>query len=687
MTSGPTQNYTDPDLGRWRPHPVLAGAVRAGLLALPVVLVVAFGLGAAHWFPADRLGVNRWAWVGVEVVVSLLLLLGATRVAKKLLPLSSLLKLTLYFPDRAPSRMAVALRHLSPDALRHTLAAPSAHGRKLTEERDHAARLLDLIAAIGAHDALTAGHSERVQAYAALVGKELGLSAQDAAKLSWAALLHDVGKLAVPAAILSKSTQPTSEEWAILATHPHAGREIAAPLEDWLGSWLDAIDQHHERWDGGGYPRGLSGTQISLGARIVAVVDAYDVITSARSYKAPLSAVAARQELARCAGTQFDPEVVRAMLAVSLGKLRMIAGPLSALSALPGLGSTPLPGLASVGGTVGSAAGAVTAAVVGAALGLVGPAVLPSDASPRTVAEGAVATAPSGTPTPLLGASDLDLPWTAEPTPSASPSAPGTDEGLGSEPGEEPSTDPTTVPPLPGGTPSVVPTPGLPSAIPTAVPSALPTAIPTALPTALPTAKPTAVPTAPAAPAVPSAPAAPSAPAPSPTPTGTNACEWAQNGWQPLPSKNLKDCDLRGRTLTGSFVDVDLKGADLTGAVLTSIDLTRADLKDAILTGATISSATLRERQPHRHRPHRRLDLEHLLRRRQARARPLRRGDGARQLVRARRPQEGHVPADPVHPGLVRHGEDRQHVPGRRRAGRLHPPVSAGGHRALPPHG
>ena len=115
--------------------------------------------------------------------------------------------------------------------------------------------------------------------------------------------------------------------------------QVAEPLREWLGPWLDAIGQHHERWDGAGYPAGLSGVGISQAARIVAVADAYDTITSARSYKKALPAAAARAELARCAGEQFDPQIVRAFLAIGLGRLRRVAGPLSVLSTLPGLPS------------------------------------------------------------------------------------------------------------------------------------------------------------------------------------------------------------------------------------------------------------------------------------------------------------------------------------------------------------
>ena len=102
-----------------------------------------------------------------------------------------------------------------------------------------------------------------------------------------------------------------------------------APLAEWLGDSARAVWEHHERFDGQGYPRGLSGTDISFAARVVSVADSYDVMTSARSYKKPLPAEAARVELAACAGSQFDPVVVRSFLNISLGRLRLMTGPLA----------------------------------------------------------------------------------------------------------------------------------------------------------------------------------------------------------------------------------------------------------------------------------------------------------------------------------------------------------------------
>ena len=146
------------------------------------------------------------------------------------------------------------------------------------------------------------------RAYSRMIGEELNLVPDDLDRLQWAGLLHDVGKLFVPGEILNKPGALTDEEFEIIKQHPGWGAQLCEPLRGWLGDWVDAVGQHHERWDGRGYPSGIAGEEISLAARIVAVADVYDVITSVRSYKPAEGAVDGRAELARCAGTQFDPK-------------------------------------------------------------------------------------------------------------------------------------------------------------------------------------------------------------------------------------------------------------------------------------------------------------------------------------------------------------------------------------------
>ena len=162
---------------------------------------------------------------------------------------------------------------------------------------------------------------------------------------------------------------------------------FVAPLADWLGDWVLAVKEHHEKYDGTGYPRGLAGDEISLAARIVAVTDVFDVITSARSYKAPMSGEAARKELIRSAGTHFDPSVVRAFMNVSMGKLRWVMGPVSWLAEVPFIG-----GISRLARDVVMFGGTATAVATLVFTGLI---------TPRAVSIEAVAAEPTPTSTTL----------------------------------------------------------------------------------------------------------------------------------------------------------------------------------------------------------------------------------------------------------------------------------------------
>jgi hypothetical protein len=297
MASGPTQNYDDPTLVAWRPHPALARMVRVCLALLPVTVALVVGILAVRLVPPSRVGLHPVLWLVLEVALTALLLVGVGRLTRRLLPLATLLRLTLVLPDRVPSRLAALKRAAPPEVLHVRVERAGAD-----DADGDAAVLLELVSALARHDRATFRHSERVHGYATLIGRELGVGAADTARLGWAALLHDVGKVTVPTEVLSKTARLDADEWATVTGHAAAGGSLAAPLSRWLGPWAGAIDEHHERWDGGGYPRGLAGEQISLGARIVAVADVFDVITSTRAYKTALPPDAARAELARCAG-------------------------------------------------------------------------------------------------------------------------------------------------------------------------------------------------------------------------------------------------------------------------------------------------------------------------------------------------------------------------------------------------
>jgi putative nucleotidyltransferase with HDIG domain len=393
-------------------------------------------------------------WVALSAAATLVLA-AAGKLSRRLLPLATLMRLSLVFPDGAPSRFRLARRSGTVATLEERLG-DARRGDTGRTPLEAAQLLLELIAHLDDHDRLTRGHSERVRAYAQSIGRELGLGRRELDLLNWAALLHDVGKLEVPHEVLTKSGRPTPEEWELLRRHPAIGAELAAPLRDWLGEWGDAIEQHHERWDGAGYPHGLAATEISLAGRIVAVADVYDVITSSRSYKPAGSAAAARQELARCAGTQFDPTVVRAFLTMSVRSRRVVTGPLSWLAHAPVLARIPLT----------PAAGLVSAAVVATGVA-VAPAPAPAD---RRAAEQAVPATLSArsAPTPAADASAPAAPQTRGPRPAiaaghrkvrkigteaASPPHRGSSPGIPSQEDPPQSSEPPAVPEGPRATP------------------------------------------------------------------------------------------------------------------------------------------------------------------------------------------------------------------------------------------
>jgi diguanylate cyclase (GGDEF)-like protein len=172
-----------------------------------------------------------------------------------------------------------------------------------------------LAAALKAKDAYTAEHAGSIVAWADAVGARLGLSEGERRDLRYGAIFHDIGKISVPEAILNKRAPLTGPERSLMRRHTVVGEQILAPVE-FLRGVLPIVRHEHERWDGCGYPDGLAGEQIPLSARIVFVCDAYHAMTSDRPYRRAMALADAREELLRCAGTQFDPAVVGAFLAV-----------------------------------------------------------------------------------------------------------------------------------------------------------------------------------------------------------------------------------------------------------------------------------------------------------------------------------------------------------------------------------
>ncbi|WP_405489005.1 HD-GYP domain-containing protein [Streptomyces sp. NBC_00096] len=181
------------------------------------------------------------------------------------------------------------------------------------ERAAHQATIRALVQAVDIKDRYTRGHSERVGQASAMIARELGMGEDRLEVVRIAGILHDVGKLGVPTRLLRKDGPLTPEERRIIELHPEYGHEMVRGI-GFLGEARAAILHHHERVDGSGYPYGLTGEQIPVLARVVAVADAFDAMTSTRSYSRARPVPVALAELERCAGAQFDPEMVRALV-------------------------------------------------------------------------------------------------------------------------------------------------------------------------------------------------------------------------------------------------------------------------------------------------------------------------------------------------------------------------------------
>ncbi|GAB4580464.1 MAG: hypothetical protein Fur0022_32050 [Anaerolineales bacterium] len=213
-------------------------------------------------------------------------------------------------------------RHYTPDELNLaiTLAnqvAIALENARLYEELEasYLQTVLALARAMDARDTYTADHSQRLSIWAEAIAQELHCSPEEMRAIHWAALLHDIGKIGIPDEILRKPSPLNELEWAIMKKHPEAGAEIVAPVKS-LADVAPIIRAHQEKYDGTGYPDGLKGRQIPLGARILAVVDSFSAMTDDRVYRRARTREEAIEEITRLAGKQYDPEVVEAFLKV-----------------------------------------------------------------------------------------------------------------------------------------------------------------------------------------------------------------------------------------------------------------------------------------------------------------------------------------------------------------------------------
>jgi putative nucleotidyltransferase with HDIG domain len=189
-----------------------------------------------------------------------------------------------------------------------------------------------LVAAVEAKDAYTKGHSERVAAIAVKTARHLALSSEHVQLIHLSGLLHDIGKIGVHEQILNKQGKLTPGEWQLVCNHPHEGARIVKNVRNTAEVVL-AIRHHHENWDGTGYPDHLKGEQIPLAARILAIADGFDAMTSARSYRPAMSESQAIHELKNWSARRYDPRIVEAFIylhgkgAIDLKALYLFHGP------------------------------------------------------------------------------------------------------------------------------------------------------------------------------------------------------------------------------------------------------------------------------------------------------------------------------------------------------------------------
>jgi hypothetical protein len=449
----------DPDV--WVARRAAGLALRLVVMLVPLLVAVAASFIVTRIVHAPKNFWPRSLWLAGVVAACGLLVVPARRALRRLLPLAALLELAIRFPGAAPTRWKVArqagtIRHLE------LLAA----GVPDTEPVKAATTILALVASLSRHDRVTRGHSERVRVFTDVIAQEMALSRADRDRLRWAALIHDIGKLEVPGRLLRKPGKPSPQEWETLRLHPEVGARLAAPLNGWLGSFGAVVSQHHERFDGTGYPMGLAGEEISVGARIVALADAFEVMTAARPYKRAMSRPAALREVVTCSGKHFDPVVVRALLEVSTPRLRRALGPASWVGQLPVVATAPAGGMPAVVGVVARGAGAVL--VTGVAGVAVAGSLSGTLASVDTYAPNH-ASSDSGSSTANVAAAQRgDAPVSRAGPPASSHSSSGAALGGSS------STDPTTdVPPADAGSTG----PGAGAADPTAPGSTLSTTV------------------------------------------------------------------------------------------------------------------------------------------------------------------------------------------------------------------
>ena len=250
MSAAPTLNEARPRAGRdrWRSRALTGSLLRTVVRIGPTVLATVVVIVALQTLPTpadNTAATSRVLGIGL---VGFGVAAMTARYAARFLPLAALLKLSLVFPDAAPSRFRLAVAAGSSRRLAREAEAARSHG--LSDDQSGAAeQILLLSTALGEHDRRTRGHSERVRIYSRLIGEQMRIGGDDLEKLQWGALLHDLGKISVPSHILNLPDRPSDDEWRLVQQHPGAGRRLIQPVAEFLGPWAAAADGHHEKWE------------------------------------------------------------------------------------------------------------------------------------------------------------------------------------------------------------------------------------------------------------------------------------------------------------------------------------------------------------------------------------------------------------------------------------------------------
>jgi len=200
--------------------------------------------------------------------------------------------------------------YLSSKVLSEPVDNGEVHGK-----RNGLSAVYSLVSVVEARDPYVYGHSRKVNTYAVALAEAIGLSPEEVSRVSTAALLHDIGKIGVPDKVLNKKGKLNAEDWEAIKSHPRLGAIIVGNIPN-LAPCVSTILHHHERWDGSGYPEGLKGEQIPIEARILAIADSFEAMSSARPYRPALCGEKVLKELRRGAGSQFDPELVEVFIGI-----------------------------------------------------------------------------------------------------------------------------------------------------------------------------------------------------------------------------------------------------------------------------------------------------------------------------------------------------------------------------------